>query len=406
MMTALEHVLEVHRAEVRLRLIATAGLEENYALLEKGDAELAILRADQGLPGDSTVVMILRKSVIVVVAPSSLGLENFSQLKGKRLGLVARSPLDQEGFAKLLTFYGMQKSDIKLTTIKPDQAGPLTDQRQLDAVMVIGPIVDPEVSAVVYAIDRKTKSGPSVLSIDLAALANKNALAASSDTIPQHAFPRRQIPAEEVDTISVPTIIAGNTASGPVREKIRTQAIMQLAQNLIERRMELSRKLGFVVPIEAPENEKGSRMPIHPGTAAYLDSTDIGWYTLFSDQIWTVWLVGGALFSIVAAFFGFLRARKDNPLQEFLRRLNEIAQQAKASLTPDELDVLTENLTDLGVELSALGYERRDDIDSFAPAQLAFENARFAIQTARERKMKQPPFKDDEALQRTAPQRG
>ena len=62
-------------------------------------------------------------------------------MKGKRLGIVVRSPLDEEAYAKLLMFYGMQKSDIKSTIIKPEQVGPLTDSGQLDAVMIFGPII-------------------------------------------------------------------------------------------------------------------------------------------------------------------------------------------------------------------------------------------------------------------------
>jgi TRAP-type uncharacterized transport system substrate-binding protein len=113
LMDALEKVLEERHASVRLRSIVTSGLMENRALLEKGDADLAIIRGDQGLPGDSTVVMILHTEVLVVVAPSKLELETFSQLKGKRVGLVVRSPLDEPAFANLLGLYGMQPSDMR-----------------------------------------------------------------------------------------------------------------------------------------------------------------------------------------------------------------------------------------------------------------------------------------------------
>ena len=400
-MKEFEHLLELHRADVRLQLIPTSGLQENYGALEKGVAELAILRADQGLPGDSSLVMLLRKNFLVIVARSKLGLESFSELKGKRLGIVVRSPLDEEAYAKLLMFYGMQKSDIKSTVIKPEQVGPLTDSGQLDAVMIFGPIIDPEVSGVVYSVDRKSKSGPSILALDLAALADKNALAASSDTIPSRAFPRRRVPEDEIDTVSVPTVIAANKAQGPVREKVRTQAIMDLSRNLVERRGELSRRLGLVIPIETPDNEKGAKLPVNPGTAAYLDSTDISWYTLFSDQIWTVWLLGGAIFSIFAAFSGFLRAPKLDPVQEFLPRLKVIAQRAEADLTLEELDLLSNNLTDLAVEVTALAYARKSDYDHFAPVQLAFENARFAIQIARDKAIYQHPEKRPRGLNST-----
>src|SRR5712671_925754 len=371
LMRAFDDVLEGHRAGVRLRPIPTSGDEENRALLANGQADLAIIRADQGFPGNSSIVMILRTNVLVVVAPSKLDLESFSQLKGKRVGLVVRSPLDEAGAAKLLGFYGMQSADMKWTVIKPADVGPLTDNGRLDAVMVFGPIVDPEVAAVVYAVDSKKKKGPTILAIDLSGLAEANTAAASEVTIPKHAFSRRQVPDDDVNTIGVPTILAGNTPAGTIRAKIRAQAVMEIARNMFERRSELSQKLGY---------------PVHPGANAYLDDTDISWYTLFSDQIWTVWLVGGALASIGAGALGAFRRPKGDPMQDHLDRLRSMTKQAREH--PDELDALTDELSDLAVEIAALAYERKSGNEEFAPVQLAYENARFALQTARDKRTK------------------
>jgi TRAP-type uncharacterized transport system substrate-binding protein len=386
LMSAVENVVEGHRTGVRLRPIATSGDEENRALLANGQADLAIIRADQGFPADSSIVMILRTNVLVVVAPSKLDLESFSQLKGKRLGLVVRSPLDEAGATKLLGFYGMQSADIKWTVIKPAEVGPLTDSGRLDAVMVFGPIVDPEVAAVVYAVDSKKKKGPSILAIELSGLAEANTAAASEVTIPKHAFSRRLVPDDDVNTIGVPTILAGNTPAGSIRAKIRAQAVMELARNMFERRSELSQKLGYTVAIEKPDNDKGVRFPVHPGAAAYLDDTDISWYTMFSDQIWTVWLVGGVLASAGAGMLGALRRPKADPTREHLDRLRSITQRAREH--PDEMDTLSDELSDLAVDIAALAYERKSGREEFAPIQLAYENARFALQTARERRTK------------------
>jgi len=388
LMRAFETVLEGHKAAVRLRTVTTAGLEENRALLEKGSADLAIIRADQGFPGDSSIVVILRTNVLVVVAPARLELETLSQLKGKRLGLIARSPLDEAGATRLLRFYGMQNSDVNLAVVKADEVAALTDGGRLDAVAIFGPIVDPEVAAVVDAVDGKKKDGkkkkgPSILAIDLSGLAEKNTQAASEVTIPKNAFPRRRVPDDDVDSIGVPTVLVANNPAGPLRAKIRAQAVMEITRNLIERRSELSQKVGYPVTIEKPDNEKGVRLPVHPGASAYLDDTDISWYTLFSDQIWTVWLLGGTAASVSVALLGFLRKPEVDPMQARLDRLASIVKRARAK--PDELDALTDELADLGVELATLAYARKGGEAGLAPVQLAYESARFALQAARER---------------------
>jgi hypothetical protein len=43
-------------------------------------------------------------------------------------------------------------------------------------------------------------------------------------------------------------------------------------------------------------------------------------------------LVGGGLFSIFAAFAGFLKATKTDPVQDFLPRLKTIAEKARTGL--------------------------------------------------------------------------
>jgi len=383
LMDAFANVLEAHRESVRLRPVVTAGLVENRALLEKGDVDLAIIRGDQGLPADTSVVMILRTDVLVVVAPSKSNLESLSQLKNKRLGLVVRTPLDEPGFQKLLLFYGMQSSDVKLSVIKPDEVAALTNGGRLDAVLVFGPLVDPEVTAIVYAVDAKKKKGPSILEIDLSGLAEKNTPSASEVTIPKHAFARRRVPDDEVNSIGVPTFLAGNTPRRPTLAKIRAQAVKELARNMIERRNELSQKVGYPVSIEKPDNEKGVRFPVHAGTSAYLDDTDISWYSLFSDQIWTVWLIGGTVASIWVAMLGFLRTPTKDPMQSYIDRLTAIASRAKTH--PEEIDTLTDDLSEVATRLAALAYERKSGPEAFAPVQLAYENARFAIATAHER---------------------
>jgi TRAP-type uncharacterized transport system substrate-binding protein len=352
-------------------------------LLEKGDADLAIVRGDQGLPGDATVVMILRTEVLVVVAPSKLELETFLQLKGKRVGLVVRSPLDEPAFVKLLDFHGMQPTEMKMTTISQADVAPLTDAARLDAVIVFGPLLDPEVAAVVYAVDATKKKGPSILEVDLSGLAEKNTQAASEVTIPKRAFPRRRIPDDDVNSIGVPMLLAGNTPRDAAGAHIRAQAVKELARQLVERRSELSQRVGYPVPIEKPDTEKDVRFPIHPGTAAYLDDTDISWYTLVSDQIWTVWLIGGALTSLSVGLLGFMRTPSKDPMQAHLDRLGAIARRAKTH--PDELESLTDELAEVASRLATLAYERKIAVEQFAPVQLAYDNARFAVETARNR---------------------
>lgn len=384
MLTAFDRLLEINRASVRLDLVQTAGVHANDELLEKRDVDLAVVRLDEALPTTASLIALLRTSVVVAVAPAKQKLENFSDLKGKRVGLVARSALDESSFGKLLGVFGLKPADVKLMVIKPEDVATLTGNGKIDCVVVFGVPAEPEVANVVYAVDAKKKDPPTILAVDIGDFLKANSPAVSAETIPKNAFPHRRIPDDDVDTIGVPTVLAANkVAAGPLRTKIYNNAISELTQNLLERRSELARKVPLASLIAAPDTDKGARFPIHPGANLYLDDTDTSWFTLLSDQMWNVLLVGGMLSSVFAFSAAFLKKDAADPMRELLGKLKDIAERARTSADPGEADALSQELSSVATELAALGYERHSSYEEFAPTQLAFESARHSVEVLR-----------------------
>lgn len=383
-LAAFDRLLEANRAGVRLKLVTTAGLHDNNRLLEKREVDLAVVRLDEPLPTTAALVAIMRTEVVIAVAPARHKLETLSDLKGKRLGLVSRSPLDEPAFVKVLDVLGMKPADVKLTAVKSEDVGKLTASGQIDCVVVFGVPSDPEVSAVVYAVAGKRKEPPTILAIEIGEFLKQVSAAADSQKIPKHAFPRRLIPDEEVETIGVPTVLAANrSAAGPLRAKVYNNAITELTKALFERRIELARKVSFASLIAAPDSEKGARFPLHPGAAAYLSDTDVSWFTLLSDQIWNVVLVGGLLSSAFAAAGAFAKRNATDPMKELLDRLKVITERARTSADPGEADALRQDLRTIAIEIATLGYEHHSGYEQFAPVQLALETTRDAVEALR-----------------------
>ena len=385
-LTAFDRMLEASGASVRLKLVTTAGLQENNVLLGKREVDLAVVRLDEAIPTTAALVAILRTDAVIAVAPAKHKLENLSDLTGKRVGLISRSPLDEPSFVRVLDLFGLKPADVKLTTIKPEEVGPLTSSGRIDCVVVIGVPSDPEVSAVVYAVAGTKKSPPTILAVEIGEFVKQSSAAADTVKIPKHAFPRRLIPDEEIETIGVPTVLAANrSATGPVRAKVYNNAITELTKSLIERRIALARQAPLASLIAAPDSEKGARFPVHPGAEAYLADTDVSWFTLLSDQIWNVMLVGGILSSVFAAAAGFLKRSAKDPMRDLLHRLQAITERARTTADPADADVLRKELSTIAVDIAMLGYERHSGYEQFAPLQMAFENSRDAVEELRAR---------------------
>jgi TRAP-type uncharacterized transport system substrate-binding protein len=383
---AVDRILQAERASVRLDLVTTSGPHENSALLDKSHVDLAILRADEPLPGSAALVAIMRTNVAVLAAPARHKLESIVDLKGKRLGLVLRSVQDEAVTIRLLDSFNLKPADVSLTQIKLDEVPPLTKSGKIQAVLVIGAPTDPEVSNVVYSVDHKSKEPPTILAIDIGEFSKASSAAASSATIAKLAFPRRRIPEEEVESVGVPTVLAANRASSrPLKGKIYNNAITELTRTLLQRHGEIARKIPLASLIAAPDDDKSSRLPVHTGTAAYLADTDVSWATFASEQIWNVVLVGGILSSIFAAAWSFLKPQRLDPMRTLLERLSEIASRARTSSDIREFKTLSDDLNSIGIEIATVAYERGSTFEKFAPVQLAYESAYRAVEAMRSR---------------------
>ena len=166
-LAAFDRMLEATSAGVRLKLVTTAGMHDNNVLLGKREVDLAVVRLDKSIPTTAALVAILRTDAVIAVAPAQHKLESLPDLTGKHVGLVSRSPLDEPAFIRVLDVFDLKPEDVKLTTVKSEEVGPLTSSGVIDCVVVIGVPADPEVSAVVYAVAGAKKSPPTILAVEI-----------------------------------------------------------------------------------------------------------------------------------------------------------------------------------------------------------------------------------------------
>ena len=384
--SALDRILSAERAAVRIDLVTTPGTHENNILLNKREVDLAVLRADEPLPGSAALVAVMRTNVAILVAPARYKLESITDLKGKRLGLVLRAPNDEAVATKLLDSFDLKTKDVSLTLVKPNEVGVLTKNGRIHAILILGVPTDPEVSGVVYSVAFKPKEPPTILAVDIGDFSKASSAAASSETIAKFAFPRRGIPDEEVETVGVPTVLAANLASArPLKGKLYNNAITELTKVLLQRHGDIARNLPLASLIAAPDDDKSARFPVHPGTTAYLADTDVSWATFFSEQIWNVVLIGGILSSVCAAAWSFLKPQNLDPMRKMLDRLNDIISQAQTSSDQSGFDNLSKSLNKIGIEVAALGYESGSTYEQFAPIQMAYDAACRAVEAMRRR---------------------
>ncbi len=379
LMSAFNRLLETTHADVRLEIVPTATAHESVVALGKGDVDMAVVRLDDPLPPSAGLVALLRTNLLVVVAPARLKLEGLGDVRRRRIGLVERSPLDQQGLRKVLDAFGIGPEDAPITTIAAGDVAGLTRSGKIDVVAVAGAPAEPEVQAVVNAVAGDRKTPPAILGVPLGDIAS-SAAAAIAETIDKNAFPRLGIPDDDVETIGVKTALVANEIVTPsLRKRLNDNAVKDVVQSLVERRGDLQREAPLASLIAAPDKDEDSRFPFHPGAAAYVDDVDTSWTSLFSDQLWNMVLVAGALSSATAFVAGFLAKGRSHPTAKILDRLRAIAETAEASDDPDDAEALAQELRKVAFDLAELERRRGSGYAEVAPLLLALEGAREAV---------------------------
>src|SRR4051812_2820111 len=102
---ALAQHLARERASIRLRgILSTDGPSEGAAAVDRGTADLAVVRGDFGIPKNGQVVAILRHNLVVLIVPATAArasrdskkagrakIEKVAQLADRRVGIVTRT---------------------------------------------------------------------------------------------------------------------------------------------------------------------------------------------------------------------------------------------------------------------------------------------------------------------------
>lgn len=88
---AIEKVVEAHDPNIQIQVVETSGTEENIQKLESGEAQLVTAQADVPAGPSARTVVLLYADTFQLVVKDNAPIQQFSDLKGKRIGLWQRA---------------------------------------------------------------------------------------------------------------------------------------------------------------------------------------------------------------------------------------------------------------------------------------------------------------------------
>ena len=92
-------------------------------------------------------------------------------------------------------------------------------------------------------------------------------------------------------------------------------------------------------------------------------------------------LVGGIASFVFAAAFSYVKSRRPDPMKDLLERLKSIIQRTQTTSDPNVYRALSEDLSNIGIEIASIGYERESTSEQIAAIQFAYDAASRAVDT-------------------------
>lgn len=336
---------------VRLRPIMTDGAVASAAAIGEGKADLAIVRADLEIPKNALAVAVLRKNVAVLWVPTPAKpatgakrpstkkgaakgpeeITKISQLAGKKVGVVGRTPANIALLKVILSQYAVDPAKVEFVQFATNEVAEAVRGQKADVFMAAGP-VNSKITAEAIAATSKDGGTPTFLSIDLADAIAQNFPKYEAADIPAGAFggsPDR--PEDEVKTISFPHLFVA-------RQGLSESVVGAFTRQLFAARLALMAEFPLSAKIETPDTDKDAVIAVHPGAAAFVDGEEKSFLDRYSDYIWFVLIGLSGMGSAGAWLASYLRRDERNNNTNLRGRLLDMLGIARKCDSLSELD--------------------------------------------------------------------
>jgi TRAP transporter TAXI family solute receptor len=370
--------LQSERESFRLRLIITEGSAQSSAALEAGKADLAVVRTDSAYPSNGATVAVMHVDHAALVAPGPTGIKQVTDLRGKTIALARDNQPNARLIKLIATQAGLREDEFKIEAVRFQDLRAALDQGRIQAVFAVGPNSGRLLFDVVNIVTEAGKGEISFIPVpEPSAIEQRNPLI-EADVLVRGLFggptPR---PDQETPTITVSHQLLAS-------KNLTDATISDFTRVFLNAKAQMATEAPLASRIEAPDQEKASPIPIHPGTITYLDGQTTTFLERYGDWFYIGIMGLGLGGSLIAGYLSVAAARTRESVVNMLAELEgAIAGIGKA----DDDSALTaiESKVD-GVFNQTLKAAMANDIDPAAMAafSMAFGRARDAIRDRRQ----------------------
>jgi TRAP-type uncharacterized transport system substrate-binding protein len=267
------------------------------AAIEKGEADIALVRSDVALPRNGRSIAVFQTLYAFLIVPPRSQIEDFKGLKDRTVAIVTGDAADEKLFDLILDHYGVPRATVRRQEMKAEDVGPAMQNRKISAAFVIGPIGG--VSTQIFqSVQKATKGSPKVLGVEDAEAIHRLATGVDATEVSKGVFggsPGR--PEEDLTTIGV-------TVRMVVPANMSSVVASELTRALFEGKAKALASNPQMRELQQPDADEKD-YPIHPAAQAYFS----GETPTFMDRFESFFWLGWALVGLIGSLFGWILSK-------------------------------------------------------------------------------------------------
>ena len=356
--SALASRLTAMNAPVRLKVVETTGALESANAFSSGKTDLAVVRGDVGDLSHAQAVIILAQAAAMLVAPPGSSITEMSALKGLTVG-VTGGEANQNIVSVLTKVYNLDRANVVFKSLAPADIRRALDTKQVRAVLFVLPLTEKYLSLMRGLFPQNTKAGPVLIPIENAgAIAEENRAYESFDIPKGTLRGSPPNPEEDVTTLRVSFYLVA-------RKSLDNDSIADLTQALMSARRDLLSEQLILAQVKAPDTDAGAYLPVHPGAAEFYNGTQQSFLDKWSNVIFLTPMALGALASILAAAWKFLRSGEFQTKEAALDSLYALGRRIRNAETASDLSEIESQIDEvLRAQRARAATEDQDALDA------------------------------------------
>ena len=328
--SALASRLSVNNSPVRLRVVETTGPIESAEAFSSGRTDLAVVRGDVGDLSKAQAIVVLAQAVAMLVAPPGSAITDMNDLKRVTVGVVA-GDTNQKVVSTLTKAYGLDRADVKFKSLALDQVRRAFETREIRAVLLVIPLSDKYLSLVRGFFPQNAKTSPILIAIENAGAIAEKEPAYDTFDIPKGTLRGSPpVPDNDVTTLQVAFYLVG-------KKNLDNDMIAGFTQAISSARRDVLAELPILAQFKAPDTDAGAYLPVHAGALEFYNGSQVSFLDKWSNAIFLGPMALGALATVLAAAWKFLRSDDLAPREPALDLLYALSRRVRRAGNEAEL---------------------------------------------------------------------